>query len=648
MLQLIRDQATGWIAWGIVILISIPFALWGISDYFGFGQVPFVAEVNGTELSVNEYNTAYQRHRQRLQRLLGSRVDVNQLDEGLLRRQSLDTLVQDTLLVQFGDEDNMRIGDVQLARAIQAQEQFRLDGEFDQGLYENWLRGQGYTSGGFEYDLRRSMLIEQILSGVGGSAIATQGEKTRMAALIGQQRSFFELTINAAQFRDRVVSDEEISEYYASNSESLNTEEAVSLEYVRLSLDELATNVETDEAALQSLYDSSKLNYTAPERRRAAHVLIRIAADANDEAVSQANETLSQLADELDGGATFESLAATHSEDPGSASNGGDLGFFERGIMDPGFEAAVFAMQKGEISEPVRTSFGLHLIQLVDIAAGHTKTFAQARPEISDDYRRRAAEQLYFEQVENLASLAFEVPDTLESAAEALDLEIVRVDNVTRAGAFGDLVAGDPKVVEGAYSNEVLNEGNNSDIIELPNNEVAIVRVVEHFESRKQTLEEARDLIVDRLRNESANTQALREGRSIIERLSSGASREDVLTTQEGQSIEASWLERTNIMRRDAAVANETIDLVFSLPKPNTGIASIDGAQTRSGDFTVVVLTEARDGQTGALAGDELNEVESQLTADYGRLTFDAFVSTLRAGADININDATLGETGGY
>ena len=648
MLQLIRDQATGWMAWGIVILISVPFALWGISDYLGFGGAPFVAEVNGTELSVREYNTAYKRHRERLRRLLGGSVNVDQIDQSLLRKQSLDTLIQDTLLVQFGDSDNMRISDAQLARAIQAQEPFQLDDKFNQGLYENWLRNQGYSPGGFEYDLRRSLLIEQVLSGVGGTAIAMQSEKARIAALMGQKRSFSELTISATQFYDRPVSDTEIGEYYEANAESLSTEEAVSLEYVRLSLDALAANIEADEAALRTLYDSSKLNYTVPERRRASHVLVRVAPDADEDALAQATDTINDLRRQLEDDAEFADIAREHSQDPGSAPNGGELGFFERGILDPSFEAAVFAMQKGTISEPVRSPFGLHLIQLVDIKEGHTKPFEEARAELLDEYQRRAAEQIYFEQVENMKSLAFEVPDTLEPVSEALSLDVIRVDDVTRAGSLGDLVAGDPKVVENAFREDVLKERNNSDVIELPNNEVVVIRVVEHHESRTQTLEEAKDLIVARLRAGSATVRASREGQDAIERLISGESKEAVLTTMEDIVIDASWVERDAITRRDGASTSETKSLVFSMSKPGSGATSIDGTSTRSGDFVIVVLTKVEDGDASALALDDLNSIESELTADYGRVTFEAFVDTLRSSADITINDDTLGDSRNY
>ena len=643
MLQFIRDKATGWIAWGIVILISIPFALWGISDYLGFGGGASVAEVNGTELSVNEYNLTYQRHRQRLAQMLGGSVDIRRLDEGLLREQSLETLIHDTLVVQYANDENLTIGDGQLARAIRSQQPFQLNGSFNQGLYDNWLRSQGMGPGGFEYYLRRSLLLEQVLSGVGGSAIATSAEKERIVALARQTRSYDELRIATANFKDIAVPEAEIAAYHSANPDTLQTEEVVTLAYARLSLNDLAAAVVPDEEALQAQYEASKLNYTQPERRRAAHILLRVASDANEHEVADALAATAELKAQLESGEDFATLAEAHSEDPGSAENGGDLGFFERGIMDPAFEEAVFDMSPNDVSDPVRTSFGFHLIELKEVVEGRTKTFEESRPEIVEAYQIRQAEQAYFEQVETMAELAFEVPDTLDVIAETLGLEVVTVDSVSRVGSLYDLVASDPAVVEAAFSPDVLLDGNNSDVIELPDNEVVVLRVVDHTPARTQTFDEARDSIVSRLRQGHAEAQAKATGENALTELRGGVSQQDIAA-----GVSASWQTRENVGRRDAAHPAEVRELVFSMSKPALGGTTSSGMVTTNGDYVLVLLREVTDGSLTAVQADDLNAVEVELLADYGRVSYDGFVNALRAQADIVVNEDTLSADSGY
>ena len=643
MLQFIRDRATGWIAWGIVILISIPFALWGISDYLGFGQSATIAEVNGVELGVRDYNNAYQRHRQGLQRLLGTSVDVRDLDDQLIRQQSLDALIQDTLVLQYGEDTKLAISDQQLARAIRVQEPFQLDGQFNEGLYQSWLRNQGYSPDGFEYDLRRSLLLEQVLSGIGGSAIVTATERARMAKLREQTRSFYEVTVAAGQFRNEAIAEADIVAYYEDNKAELNTEENVSLEYVRLSLDSLSAEIETDEEALMAWYEASRLNYTEPEKRQASHILIRLAPDADADEVAVATATINALRVSIEQGETFADVAQEHSQDPGSAPAGGSLGYFERGIMDPAFETAVFAAEQGTLSEPVRSGFGLHLIEVTDIVEGRTKTFEEAREEILGEYRQRQAEELYFEQIETLTDLAFDASDTLSVAAEALGLEVVRVDGVGRAGSFSDLVASDPKVVEAAFSYEVLEEGHNSAVIELPQNEVAVIRVVEHEPARPQTLDEARARISSLLAEQQARRLAESTGQQIVDKLRAGEQRNEVLG-----ELELEWEYQEALSRQDPLSSTEMRDLVFSMPRPGA-TPVVDGVTTAAGDFAIVVLTDVNDGDPTALQLDDLNVLESELLADYGRTAYDAFVGTLRADADVVVNeDSITGNDYGY
>ena len=637
MLQFIRDHATGWIAWGIVVLICVPFALWGIYDYLSPNVTVAVATVNGTELTVNQYQQEYQRHRDRLRRLLGGQLNLAGLDEGLLRQQSLESMIREELLVQAAAAEGLRIGDEQLARAIHVQEPFQTDGEFDVERYEIWLRNQGYSPGGFEFGLRRSLVTEQMLSGVGGSAFVTNAEKRQLSRLASQTRSFFELTIPVSRFADVESTEEDIERYFADNRASLVIAETVGIAYIELSRAAIARTIEVAEDDLRALYESSRLNYTQPERRAANHILLRLPVDADESDVAQKMAAALTLRDRLGAGEDFAALAEEVSEDPGSSGNGGALGYFERGDMVPAFESAAFALQVGELSDVVRSRFGLHIIMLTDIKEGRTKTFEEAREEVQDEYGQNEAEQLYYEQLDQMEILAFEVPDSLETAAAELGLEIKNVRVVTRDGSTSDLVAADPRVIEAAFSEDVLLAGNNSGAIVIPDSRAVVVRVIEHEPSRPQTLEEARELIVARLKDEEAKTSSLRAAEEALDHLSSGGGRQSL-----SERLGIEWVAHTEVGRDVIPSRHSVVERVFELPRPDAGRESYAMVSSASGDRVLIALTAVIEGDPLSLASEQRQALENELASDYGRSAFDAFVQTIRDQADVVVNEESF------
>lgn len=637
MLQFIRDHATGWIAWGIVILICVPFALWGIYDYISPNPTVSVATVNGTELTFSQYQQAYQRHRNRLRQLLGGQVDFAQLDESLLRQQSLESMIREELLAQAARSDGFRIGDEQLARAIHVQAPFQVDDEFNVERYELWLNQQGYSPGGFEYELRRSLISEQILSGVGGTAFVTNAERQLMSKLVGQTRSFYELTIPLSGFLDIEIDEGSIEGYFAENGASLLTPEAVSIEYIELSSDVIAAGIDVSQDDLRTLYESSKLNYSQPERREASHILLRVPEDTDESSVAQLMADAVALKERLLAGEDFAELAAEASEDPGSSRNGGTLGYFERGDMVPVFETAAFALQVGEISEVVRSQFGFHIIKLTGIQAGRTKTFEESREDVEEELRRNQAEQLYYEQLDRLELLAFEVADTLTVAAEELDLEVTNVPAFTRQGSTSNLIAADPNVVEAAFSDDVLLAGNNSSAITLPNNRAIVLRVTEHEPSRPQTLDEARDVIVDRLRDEQARDRSLETAEKAIDDLSRGESRELL-----SQQLGTEWVSRSEVRRDEGSINAEVVKTVFELPRPEPGGENHALVTTYAGDQVLIALSAVIEGDSEGLDARQRQVLNNEIVGDYGRSAFDAFVRTLREQADVVINEESF------
>ncbi|RMD70030.1 MAG: peptidylprolyl isomerase [Gammaproteobacteria bacterium] len=616
MLQSIRERAQGWLAWVIIILISIPFALWGINRYFGGGGEVAIASVNGTDITLRQWQRTYQQQRQRLLAVLGGDVD----DE-LLKQQILDGLIEHLLLLQAAQSMGLAISDVQLAAYIQAQPLFQKDGHFDRQRYEQVLSAQGMTPGMFEQQLYQRLLIQQMRLGITESALLTPSEAERMARLKGQRRTVSLLVVGAKPFLEGLeIQEDAIKRYYETHEDAFTLPEQVQVQYIELSVENLMGQVPPpDEATLKRLYEESKADFVVPEARRARHILIPIEGDE-----AKAKALAEELLQRLKKGEDFAALAKAYSKDPGSARLGGDLGYFSRGVMDKAFEEAVFSMKKGEI-RLVRTPFGFHIVQVTDIRPPEVKPFEKVKEDLIQRYRRREAERMFLDKAEELANLVYEHPDTLEPAAEALELPIKVSDFFTPKGGEG--IASNPKVVEAAFSRDVLEEGYNSEPIEIAPDHLLVLRVLEHRPPALQPLVEVHETIEKRLKQEKAAEKARALGEKILERLKSG---EDPEAVARDQGL--SWEPPMTLGREDTRVHPDLLKTAFRLPKPKDG-PTYGGLSYPSGDYAVIRLEKVEEGSPEDLTDEE----REALRRDLGEAAFAAFVKGLRQAADVKV-----------
>lgn len=634
MLQGIRDRAHGWLAWLIVLLISVPFALWGIQEYLGNDADAPIATVNGQELSLPQFQRAYAQERARLEALLGSEFDRSLFDEEQFKQAALDRLIERELLVQAGYRNGLRISDAQLAQTIQQQGVFRDNGAFSEQLYTSWLRAQGHSPTAFEQDLRRSLTTEQIATGINESVIVTQRDVVNVLHLIEQQRRFATLRIPADEYREEIeVSQDDIESYYRQHLAQYRTLERVTIEYVQLSREDIEETITVSDEELLRLYEGEHQRYIVPEQRRASHILVSIPQDADAAAVAAAQKRAEELRSRLEKGEAFETLAKEASDDPGSSESGGDLGFFGRGVMDKSFEEAVFSMNVGEISAPVKSAYGFHLIRLLDIQPAKVRSFEQVRPEVLRRYKQQQAEPLFFDQTERLANLAFEHPDGLDVAAETLGLSIQVTKPFDREGQNGDKILGYREILDAAFSPEVLDERANSDLIEIDGDRVVVLRVKEHFPAAQQSLAEVREDIVDNIRSERARERAATVGRDLIVQLRDGRN-----PTELAKPLDVEWSAESTIERDDTSVAAEVRDTLFRMPRPAEGERQYDGiALSDSGDFVIVSLEAVMDGDsdTAAEGTGLVRNLQSALGRDYGQESLDSLVQSLYQEAEI-------------
>jgi peptidyl-prolyl cis-trans isomerase D len=625
MLQNIRDKAQGWIAYGIVALISVPFALWGIQEYMGVGSEPVAASVNGNEITERALDSQFQRFRQQLREQLGAAYRPEMFDDNRMRKEVLDRMVRDELIQQVSHDMGLRVSDESVKAALLGMEVFHKDGRFDQKTFERAVRLQGLTPAGFMERMRQLLLSQQLSQAVDAGAFITEYEKKTAAQLMNQKRelSYFVVPANDFLLEDG-VSDEQISDYYQANQAAFAVPERVKLEYLYLNAETAGSTVQVDDEILRGFYDDNQDKFGLPEQRKASHILILVSQDADESAVAEAKAKIDAIAERLAQGEAFADLAKEASQDPGSAENGGDLGFFGRGVMDPAFEAASFSLQAGEVSEPVRSSFGFHLIKVAEVKSGDVKPFAEAKAEIEREYRKAEGERLYFEMAEQMADLSYEDPTSLEPVADAMGLKLQLSDWVTRDQAEG--VLSSPKVTGAAFSEDVLQEGNNSELIELDSESAIVLRVVEHEETSIEPMADVKGRIVQILLQQNAEDQAKAEAEK----------RKAELSGSDLTQIAASYpvTGPVTIGRNDRSVPFELSGAVFSSEKPAAGGATPGVVRLANGDHAVYALTSVEEGQSDA--GDAEMQARN-LRNEIQRGHYSSLVADLESQADIEI-----------
>ncbi len=625
MLQTIRERAQGWIAWAIVILISIPFALWGIQSYLGVGSEPVVAQVNGVEITQRALDQRYQETRMRLRERLGSAYRPELFDEQIMRAQVLERMIEEILILQVAQDLGLRASDQELRLAILLNPAFQKDGRFDKSTYQRMLALQGTSEAQYEDSLRRRVLGTQLQRAIEASAFITESELAEAVRLEKQRRQVQLIRLPKDQFlSDAPIPDAEIQAYYEAHRDRFRSPERVKLQYLLLNVATMDLAEPPTEEALRQRYEAEKDRFRKPEQRRARHILIALDPQADAQAEAQAKAKIEAVRERLVGGEDFAEVAKEVSEDPGSAPQGGDLGWFGRGLMDPAFEQAAFRLKQDEISAPVRSAFGYHLIQVTGIQPETIQPFEQVKDKLRAEIAKEQGEGRFFDWAERLANLAYEHPDSLEPAADALGLQIQESDWIDRQGGEGILA--NPKVLAAAFSAEVLEEGLNSELIEPEPGvlQAIVLRVVAHEPARVKPLETVRDTIITQLRDQAARTAAKAKADAVLEKL------------KKGEPIEGYAVQDLGTIGRDAFQVPEAVrKLAFSLPRPKDDQPSLGSTSLENGDGAVVQVKQVIDGKLADLKAPEREALKRRMVRALGQGYYERFLEDLKARADI-------------
>ena len=635
MLSAIREKATGWIAWILVILISIPFALWGVNSYFEGATQIVIAVANGVEIEQSDYQRALAQKQRQLVQLAGRDLGTEYLDSPVFKRQVVDSMIDEALAREFSRDRGFRISDNQLNRFIRTTEAFHTNGQFDNERYERLIGNAGLSVQGFQAQQRQQLTTDQMRISLAETAFVSQTELNYALKLLNQKRSAVYALLLLEHFLEGVkITDEDISNEFDAKRAVYFEPPQARVAYAELSVARLAAAIKIDDSAVKKHYDDAPRRYSKPGSRSASHILLPLVEGAAGEEAVRAKAA--RLVSEARGGADFAELARTYSKDAGSASRGGDLGVIQKGAMVPPFEKAVFALSAGEISEPVKTEFGYHVIKVTRVSKTEAIPFEEVREDIATALRRRGGEAEFVQLAEQLGNIAFEQPDSLEPLTDQLGLAIQTSDWFS--GAMGTGIAANPKVRKAAFSDEVLVDGLNSGVIEINPDTLIVFRKLEHRERRPMLLEEVSDQIKTTLENRQAMLALEQAGNAILTALTDGTPWAELLGRYGlvEASLPAAVEEITDPQEQAIAVK------VFAAPHPGAGAPVFGGGQISPEVFAIYRLDAVTMGDPSAVEQEEREQVRTAILRRQGDLLFDGFRADLRKAADVKIFDDRL------
>lgn len=625
MLEKIREGSQGPIAKVILGAVILSFALAGIGSYLGQTTEQPVAEVNGIKISQTEFNRAFQNERGRLEQQFGEyftqiAADPNYMAQ--IRQGVIDRLVQQELQTQLAAELGLRVSDESVRQTILELPYFKIGESFNNDRYLQVIRQMNFQPDSFREYLRKDMTRSQLVSAVAGSDFALKNELDSAIALQQQTRSIDYLVVNKEAMQDSVVvSEQEIADYYELNSGQFLSPERLSVNYIELKAQDI-TVASVTEDDVKAYYEQSKAQYVEPEKRRVSHILIDNSED-DDAAKAKAESLLAQL----NQGADFAELAESSSDDIVSGEMGGDLEWIERDVMDPVFEDAAFALEnKGDYSDVIASEFGYHIIKLTDLQAQQVKAYDDVKADLRAELEKAEKVDAFYEKQTEMAALAFEISDRLVDAAEAAGVEIKSTPLV----ALNELPEplNSPAVITALTSVDLLEDKVNSELIELGNEHVIVVRVNEHEPAATKALSDVSEQIKASLVNEKTSALAKEKARTLFAEVQAGKSLNDVAAEQN-----LTVRQEAQLTRQSYTVSPAIVTQTFKMAHP-TDSAIVELVNLNNGDAAIVALKSV----TNAEVADNIDpQIQQNITMAQANKNYMVFIESLKAQAKINL-----------
>jgi peptidyl-prolyl cis-trans isomerase D len=630
MLQSIHDKLKGWLAGVVLGAIGLVFVFWGIN--WTLSAPNYAAKVNGTEVSANEVRQSYQQQLAQVERQSNGPISDAQRNE--IRRRVLDEYVNTESLVTRADALGYRVSDQELLDAMSQVPIFQVDGKFDKAHAVAVLRAQGRSIPEIEALFRRDAKLKQLDSALSMSSFATATEIKQFRALTRQQREVAWVAFSADKYANQATPDDAaVKTYYDAHKSAYMTPETVDLRYVEISLSQLASKVSVDDAQLKTYYDEQKVKtperFNEAEQRRVSHILLSVANPKDDAAVKAKAEGILKRAQ---AGEDFAALAKQFSQDPGSAQQGGDLGWSERKVWVAPFADAAYSMKVDEIRGPVKTQFGYHILKLVGIRPATVKTFEQSKAELETEYRRTEAEKLFNNAQDQLADAALQNTTDIDVVARKAGLAVLEVPVFSRTdggGALGKV----PAVIEAAFSQDVL-DGRLSSIVEVEKGRGVVLRATDHKLPQQKPLDAVRSEVIAAWKRQRGAELAAAAASDAVKRLTAGESWDAVVKTAGASALPPKF-----VTRSDQDVPLEIRTAAFGQPKP-AGKPIYSDARLANGDAAVIALSAVREAP-GDSKVEDLG-LRQQLAAQVASTEAQGYAAAARADAKVILNPQAI------
>ena len=604
-----------------LVLIALPFAFFGVESFRDGGAGVDVAKVGEIKISQQEFQQAVREQQDRLRAQLGE-LDPKVLDNPEFRQAILDDLIDQRLLFQEARKRHLFASDDAVRQAIMAVEAFQDNGQFSQQRYEALLSAQGMSPAGFEAQVRQDLALQQLAGTIGRSGIVSQRVTDKVLALQSEARHVQEFVLPVENYVAKVkLEDGAAKKFYDENTEQFRTPDQAKVEYVVLTPESLA--VEVSEAEIKAWYDGHKERYQQPEERRASHILIAAEKLGKDKARQKAEEVLREVQAKP---AAFAELARKHSDDPGSASQGGDLGFFGRGMMVKPFEDATFALRDGEVSGIVESDFGFHIIKLTGQHVAREKPLAEVRGEIERELKSSAVARKFAEAAESFSNMVYEQSDSLQPVAEQFKLKIQRSDWIGREANPAAGVLGNAKLLAAVFSDDTIQNKRNTEAVEVAQNTLVAARIAEYQPASVQPLAGLQATIEKLLVNQEAQKLARADGEARLAALQSGTDK-------------LAWGADKVVSRMDARLLPpQAAPLVFRMDKSKLpGYAGVD---LPGKGYALYRLSKVTPG--AALDTARRQGLQGQLRSLAAQQEVAMYLSALRARYKVDVNQKAL------
>jgi len=630
MLQSIHDKLKGWLAGVVLGAIGLVFVFWGIN--WTLSAPNYAAKVNGSEVSASEVRQSYQQQLAQVERQTNGSISDAQRNE--IRKRVLDEYVNTEALITRADALGYRVSDQELLDAMSQVPIFQVDGKFDKAHAVAVLRAQGRSIPEIEALFRRDAKLKQLDSALTLSSFATATEVKQFRALTRQQRELAWVAFSAEKFASQAAPDDAaLKTYYDAHKSEYMTPETVDLRYLEISLSQLASKVSVDDAQLKTYYDEQKVKaperFSEAEQRRVSHILLPVANPKDDAAVKAKAEGVLKRAE---GGEDFSALAKEFSQDPGSAQQGGDLGWSERKVWVAPFADAAYSMKVDEIRGPVKTQFGYHILKLTGIRPATVKTFEQAKAELETEYRRNEAEKLFNNAQDQLADAALQNTTDIDVVARKAGLTVLEVPAFSRTDGGGAL-SKVPAVIEAAFSQDVL-DGRLSSIVEVEKGRGVVLRATDHKLPQQKPLDAVRTEVIAAWKKQRGAELAAAAAADAVKRLTAGESWDAVAKSAGAPALPAKF-----VTRSDQDVPLEIRTAAFGQPKP-AGKPIYSDARLANGDTAVIALSAVREASSDPKLEDL--GLRQQFAAQIASTEAQGYAAAARADAKVILNPQAI------